>query len=106
MVGIYGINGIPGPATTSQPKARGTVSETKSPFTSDNVSISDEAQLASRAAQLVEQARAESEVRAERVARAKENIENGTYKMQGVVKIVAARVSKYIYEDAQEAAAR
>jgi flagellar biosynthesis anti-sigma factor FlgM len=100
MVGMNGIIGVPGPANTSQPKARGSVSGSRGSLARDSVDFSSQAQEASRTAQLLEQARAESEVRAERVAKAKENIENGTYKMQGVVRIVASRVSKYIYEDA------
>ena len=100
MVGLNGILGIPQPANTNQPKARGGVRDDQGNAAQDSVELSNQTQEASRADQLAEQSKAESEVRAERVAKAKENIENGTYKMQSVVRIVAARMSKYIYENA------
>ena len=99
MVGMYGILGVPGPASTSQPRVRGRLNDTSSSAPQDRVLFSSQAQEASRAAQILEQSSAKSAARAEQVAKAKQSIENGTYKMQGVVRIVAARVSKYVYED-------
>jgi anti-sigma28 factor (negative regulator of flagellin synthesis) len=96
MVGLNGIAGVPQPANTNRPKARGNVTGAEGRVARDSIEFSNLAQKASQTAQMLERARAESEVRAAQVAKAKQSIENGTYKMQGVIRIVAARVSKYI----------
>ncbi|MBI1319389.1 MAG: hypothetical protein GC168_10655 [Candidatus Hydrogenedens sp.] len=58
----------------------------------DAASFSPESRAASELAKLLEQAR-QSEVRQQRVEEAKQNIREGTYKLQSVVTSVAARVA-------------
>jgi anti-sigma28 factor (negative regulator of flagellin synthesis) len=74
-----------GPATPSQPR--------------DDVQISPEAKSASVVSKLTEEAKQrQAEIRAERVEEAKKHIEEGTYRMQNVVRIVAARMTSVIPE--------
>ena len=101
MVGLYGITGIPEPASVT-PAAGHDKKVSESAGTPvqdlDQYSFSPEAQDALTVARLLEEAKAESEVREERIAKAQEQIEQGTYRLQQVVLIVAARVSKYVAE--------
>jgi hypothetical protein len=101
MVGIYGISGIPeppaatptGPARDKRPQGIpvGLAPE------SDLAAFSAEAKDASAAAKLVEAAKARSdEVRKERIEEARKQLEEGAYRIQQVVLVVAARVSKYL----------
>jgi anti-sigma28 factor (negative regulator of flagellin synthesis) len=103
MVGIYGISGIPEPAnTTSEPtreKRNQVQAEVLSSTEQDHIVLSAEAQQASAAARFVEAAKAKSEeIRAERIAEARKQLEEGTYKLQEVVLAVAARVSRFLVE--------
>jgi len=97
MVGIYGINGLPEPATNTPESTRGKRSQARADVAlstgQDQVSLSPEAQQASTAVRLAEAAKAQSEeIRSERVAEARERLEQGTYRIQEVVLAVAARV--------------
>ena len=101
MVGIYGINGIPEPATTTPEPARGKRPQVRADVPSssgqDHVELSAEAQQVSAAARLVEAAKAKSEeIRTDRIAEARKQLEEGTYRIQEVVLAVAARVSSYL----------
>jgi anti-sigma28 factor (negative regulator of flagellin synthesis) len=60
------------------------------------VAFSAEGQEASEVAQLAQRVAQESEVRAEMVAEAKQNLEEGTHRMQDVVRFVAARLTRYV----------
>lgn len=94
MVGIYGIPGVSAPAI-SKPLNEG--AQAKPPAAEktaqgDEVTFSDTAQQASDIARLMEQVAERDEIRAEQVARAKENIEKGAYRIADVVRVVATRV--------------
>ncbi len=96
MAGIQGIVGLAVPTGTSptgeRPAKRG---ETKSDSgTFDRVVISSEAQGAAAAARLA--ASTSDEVRHHRVEQARKSIEEGAYRLQSVVELVASRVSRYL----------
>ena len=98
MVGIPSIAGIPEPANPSGPlKPGGRTDKSKPAGTTDGVDFSAAAQSASAVARLLEdrQDATSQEVRAERIAQARENIEQGIHQVNDVVRIVAARLSGY-----------
>ena len=98
MVGIYGINDIPELANANQVDARGKKAAT-APIpapTQDGVQISPEAAQAARLAQLIQESKVQAEMRQERVAQAREAVQNGAYKLQETVLKVAARIGKYL----------
>ncbi len=96
MVGIHGISGIRQPVETKRADDRDKQVETQDMALRDGVEISQEAQRAAEAERLLGQVEKTNEVRAERIAQAKENLEQGTYKVQEVVLQVAARISGYV----------
>jgi len=101
MVGIYGITGIPEPATTTPEPARGkrpaVRADEASSVEQDQIVLSPEAHQASAAARFVEAAKARSEeIRAERITEARKQLEEGAYRIQEVVLAVAARVSQFL----------
>lgn len=104
MVGIQGLGGIPEPKSGGPAKVRGdresetrTLSSTTASSSSeDNVSISSEAQVAAEVARLVQSARTNTDVRADKVEAARARIEQGSYKDPEVVSQVADRILKYI----------
>ncbi len=102
MVGIYGITGIPEqPATSSSEPVRGKrpqiLSGESAQNGTDRITFSPEAQEASAAAKFVEAAKERSEeIRAERIEQARKQLEEGTYRLQQVVLVVASRVSSYL----------
>jgi len=101
MVGIYGITGIPEqpaaiPTDPARDKRPHGVPVGLAPE-SDLATFSAEAKDASAAAKLVEAAKARSEeIRADQIEAARRQLEEGTYRIQQVVLVVAARVSKYL----------
>ena len=96
MVGIQGISGIREPASAKRADDRGKTDVPRGEVARDGVEISPEAERAAEAGRLLEQTQAQSQIRAERIAEAKQNLEQGTYRVQEVVLRVAARVSAYI----------
>jgi flagellar biosynthesis anti-sigma factor FlgM len=94
MVGIQGIGNVPEPIGPKSGAGKAKETE-KSTVSTDNVSISSEA---AQAAEIIQAATAAgvSEIRQERVEEARANIEQGTYKVQDVVRQVAARLTKYL----------
>lgn len=101
MVGINGIGLTPEPANGTRGPAR----EPRTDFSGawavkDNVAISKEAQQASEAARALGASKTQSQYRAERVAEAKAKLEQGTYRIQEVVKLVASRVAVYVGDEA------
>ncbi len=60
----------------------------------DNVSISPEAKNKAEAARLA--AAAAEEIRQKNVEEARKNLEQGIYKLQSVVELVASRISPYL----------
>jgi hypothetical protein len=96
MVGIRGIFGVPGPANTELSSTQQRKAVTPAAAGQDAVAISQEAQEAAAAARLADTVERGSELRAEQVAEAKRRIEQATYRVQDVVRVVAARITKYI----------
>lgn len=97
MAGIQGIPGIITPTGTdpvSDRPSKRTEARTNSGQL-DRVSISSEAQDAADVAKLAAASK-DSEVRQQRVEQARKSIEEGTYRVQSVVLMVAARVSQYL----------
>ncbi|MCL4691113.1 MAG: flagellar biosynthesis anti-sigma factor FlgM [Candidatus Hydrogenedentes bacterium] len=94
MAGIKGIGGIPEPAPDRSASVRDKKRDetVKSAQSQDDVLISSEAQAAAKLAQLLQVARQQTDVRAERVAAAKAAIERGDYKKPEVVQEVARRI--------------
>jgi len=100
MVGIQGIGGIQEPnrsdrssSTRDNAKAPSTGEESSS---SEGVVMSGEAQAAAKVAQVVTTSATQSDIRADKVAAAKESVECGDYKKPEVVESVAQRVAKYL----------
>jgi len=90
MVEILGIGGVTGPAEKSPDRAR-TAARTKTTIfgATDGVKISAAAQQAAAAQH-------ESEIRQQKIEEVKARLEEGTYKLQATVLLVAARVSPYV----------
>ena len=96
MVGINGIGGLSEPVNTKQvsgPKSLAPLAQTQQ---ADDVEISPEALNASSRGQLVTRSETADQLRAERIAQAKENIEQGVYRIQEVVLQVADRIAQYV----------
>jgi anti-sigma28 factor (negative regulator of flagellin synthesis) len=98
MAGIKGIGGIPEPAPDRSAGVRDKKREesVKGQQSQDDVLISSEAQAAAKITQLLQVAREQSEVRAERVSAAKEAIDRGDYKKPEVVQEVARRIQDFL----------
>jgi anti-sigma28 factor (negative regulator of flagellin synthesis) len=98
MAGIQGIGGVPEPAPDRSAGVRDKKRDesVKSALTQDDVLISSEAQAAAKIAQLLQVAREQSEIRAERVSAAKAALERGDYKKPEVVQVVAQRIQDFL----------
>lgn len=96
-----GIEGIGGPHH-GQPPDRSSNYRTPNGSTEgpqrpqDGVDLSPQAQAAAQTARLLEIARNQPDIRADRVAVARENIEAGLYQRRDVVAVVAERVGKVV----------
>ena len=101
MVGINGIGGIPEPANAKQvqdrTKAPGVVSSEAKDDSQENdgVTISGRAERAAEAAEFVANSPGEF-IREEKVAAAKQDIEEGTHHVQEVVLDVAKRIARLV----------
>ena len=98
MVGIPSIAGIPEPANPSGPlKPGGRTDSSRPSGATDDAVFSAAAQSVAAVAHLLDERQQASseEVRAERIAQARENIEQGIHQVNEVVRIVAARLSGY-----------
>jgi flagellar biosynthesis anti-sigma factor FlgM len=102
MVGIQGIAGVPEPnrsdrATSARDNTKAApTSSTEESTSSDGVVISGEAQAAAKLAETLSATLNQPDIRADKVAAAKEAIERGDYKKPEVVESVAQRISKYL----------
>jgi flagellar biosynthesis anti-sigma factor FlgM len=103
MVGIQGLGGIPEPKSGGPSKTRNereTIardgSATSAASSGDDVSISSEARAAAEIGRLAVLAKTQDDIRADRVAQAKQNIEKGLYKDPEVVAKVAEKLLKYL----------
>ena len=93
MIGLYGVGGVPEPGVTRATGPRVRPAETNAPRVTDGVAISAEAAAGSR---LVSEASPAETIRADRIERAKQNIEQGAYRVQDIVSQVAARIAPYV----------
>lgn len=99
MVSVRGVGGVPEPAPGRAADARERKrAEATDTSRQDDVRISPEAQEAAQVSRLVEVARQESDIRADRVTAAKDRIERGEYKRADVVAKVAKRIEPYLEE--------
>ncbi len=91
MAGIQGIAGLPEPVGVTRAQGRSKAPAPSIGPSTDGFEISPQAAQASAAA-----TDGQSEVRLERVAEARQRIEDGTHRLQEVVLDVAARLSKFV----------
>lgn len=94
MVGINGIGGVPEPTNTGPNRKLPAPPPEVAP--SDDVEISQEAVSASSRGQLITRSEDTSQLRVERIAQAKENLEQGVYRVQEVVLQLADRIAQYV----------
>lgn len=104
MVGIQGLGGVPDPKPERTERLRnGREQEiSRSEGTAggaasgeDGVSISSEAQAASEVARVVRLTQSQDDIRADKIAAARESLARGDYKNPEVVSRVADRLLKY-----------
>ncbi len=98
MIGIQGFGAVQEPSGSKQGPGR-TKESDKAPTlpVSDGVTISPQAaEAAAVTTSVVAEAAATNEVRQERIEQAKESIEQGTYKVQDVVRQVASRLTRFV----------
>lgn len=93
MIGVYGVGGVPEPSATRATAPRPRPAETSATRATDGVAISTEAATRSR---FVSEATPAETIRADRIERAKQSIEDGAYRVQDIVSQVAARIAPYI----------
>lgn len=98
MVGIQGIGGPqePRPDRPSSVRDNRPSPSTDQETASDGVVISSEAQAAAATLTKALQARADQDVRAERVEAARQAIDRGDFRRSEVVKVVAERISRLL----------
>ncbi len=96
MVGIQGIVELPKPAAPRRAEEKSPKSENLVKAVKDDVSFSREAQEAAAAKRAEAQQQAEAKIREEKVAEARQRIEQGTYTFVDVVREVATRMTGYV----------
>ena len=94
MVGIQGIAGVPEPVGGARVRGRSNAPAPSIGPSTDGIEISPQAAQASAAATRATEG--QSEVRLERVAEARQRIEDGAHRLQEVVLHVAARLSRFV----------
>lgn len=95
MIGIGSIEALTDLSVLAQKPAKAR-SDEKRAAKSDTVEVSTDAQKAAEAAKIAAAADAGSEIRKEAVEAARKRIEEGTYRIQNMVQLVAARVTQYV----------
>lgn len=93
MLGINGIIGLPEGTSSTQASERSRRVETQNVGSRDAVAISPEAREAANLSRLLRENEQSAEIRQERVEQAKQNLEQGTYKIIDVLKVVASRIA-------------
>lgn len=97
MVGIQGLSGVPEPTPERPANVRDRKrTELDANRQQDGVQFSSEAQKAADVGKLIQASSEVDDVRLQKVATAKESIENGDYKKPEVVAEVARRISKLL----------
>lgn len=95
MVGIQGIGGTSGPVNAKQVASRAKAQAAAAAPAKDGIEISGEAQQASLVARYKELSQSDA-IREDRVAQAKQNLEQGVYRVQEVVLQVANRLAEFV----------
>jgi len=93
MVGINGIVGLPESGSSTQTSERSRRLDAQASVTRDDVAISPEARDAAKVTGLLRESEQAAKIRLEKVEQAKQSLEEGTYKIIDVVKVVASRIS-------------
>ena len=95
MGGVQGIGGPHGPAPERPADMRGR-NDTPAPKENarDGVSLSTRAQDAAMVSRVIQVTKGESDIRMDRVAAARENLEQGLFQRREVVAEVAARIER------------
>lgn len=105
MVAIQGLGGIPEPKPEQPSKVRkdretagagGVSAGGKGQDGGDDIIISSEARAAAEVAKLISSSAGTSDIRAEKVAAAKERLANGAYKDPATVAKTAEKLLKYL----------
>ncbi len=95
MVGIQGIGGTSGPANAKQVSGRSRAHTAAAPPAKDGIEFSGEAQQASQVARFKELSPGDV-IREDRVAQAKQNLEQGIHRVQEVLLQVANRLAAFV----------
>jgi len=99
MIGVTGVGNGSSPVVASRPSARLSRKPPGPSSDRDAIEISAAARSVSQAmVGLLSRSAEETEVRAERVAQARELMEQGAHRVQAVVLQVASRLTKFIPE--------
>lgn len=104
MVEIQGLGGVPEPKPERPAKVRGdregssrdTTVSTSNTSAKDDLTISSEAKAAAELTRLIQVSNAQSDMRADKVAAARERIDQGDYRKPEVVAKVAERILKFL----------
>ena len=94
MAGIQGIAGVPEPRSGARAEGRSPAPVPATAPSADGLEISPQAAQAAGAQVVV--GSGHEEIRLERVAEARQRLEEGTHQLQEVVLNVAARLSKFV----------
>ncbi len=92
MAGIQGIAGVPEPVGGTRVQGRSKAPAPSTGPSTDGLDISPQAAQAAS----VSAASGQSAIREDRVAEARQRIEEGTHRLQEVVLDVAARLSRFV----------
>lgn len=95
MIGIGSIEALTDLSALAQKPTKARNDEKRS-AKSDTVEVSTDAQKAADAARLAAASDSGSEIRKEAVEAARKRIEEGAYRIQNMVHLVAARVTQYV----------
>ncbi len=104
MVEIQGLGGVPEPKPERPAKVRGdregggrdTTVSASNASAKDDLTISSEAKAAAELTRLIQISNTQSDIRADKVAAARERIERGDYRNPEVVAKVAERILKFL----------
>jgi len=96
MVGIVKLDGLPGSLPVGAGGEKVKSQQTSTSKSQDSLQLSNEAKTAVGIADYLSAAGADPEVRQERIEQARKNIEDGAYRMNAVLKLVAGRVNKQL----------
>lgn len=96
MIGIQGIGNVPELTGPKQTAGRAKEAENAKVPSADDVLISPAAERAADADIILQQSGEMSDARQQRIEEARKNIEEGTYKVQDVVRQVAARLTQFV----------